>query len=93
MNTRERFVKTLCGEKVDRVPFMKIFGCTNKVHPEWEKEYPGITNCIDEVLRFDGVSRGWDRTTVNMDPSNMGPTELLSENEDIMVKPGIQIND
>jgi len=26
MNTRERFVKTLTGEKVDRVPFMKVFG-------------------------------------------------------------------
>ena len=26
MNTRERFVKTLRGEQVDRVPFMKVFG-------------------------------------------------------------------
>ena len=32
MNTRERFVGTLCGEPVDRVPFMKVFGGTNAVH-------------------------------------------------------------
>ena len=36
MNTRERFVKTLSGEKVDRVPFIKVFGGTNAIHPEWE---------------------------------------------------------
>ena len=42
MNARERFVKTLTGEPVDRVPFMKIFGGPNATHPEWEREYPGL---------------------------------------------------
>ncbi len=69
MNTRKRFVKTLTGEKVDRVPFMKIFGGTNAIHPEWEKEYPCIGECIDELLKFDGTYRGWATTPVNMDPS------------------------
>ena len=26
MNTRERFVGTLTGQEVDRIPFMKVFG-------------------------------------------------------------------
>lgn len=85
MNTRERFVKTLLGEKVDRVPFMKIFGGTNAIHPSWEKEYPGIGKCIDKLLKFEGVYRGWGATNVNMDPSNIGKPEVLSETEDIIV--------
>ena len=26
LNTRQRFVRTLTGQEVDRVPFMSIFG-------------------------------------------------------------------
>lgn len=85
MNTRERFVKTLLGEKVDRVPFMKIFGGTNAIHPEWETEYPGIGKCIDKLLGFEGVYRGWGVTKVNMDPCNMGKSEVLDEDEDIIL--------
>lgn len=79
MNTRDRFVRTLLGERVDRVPFMKVFGGTNAVLPHWKDEYPGIDTCIDELLGFEGVYRGWGVTPVNMDPSNMGPSEVLSE--------------
>ena len=86
MNSRERFVKTLTGEKVDRVPFMKIFGGTNAVHSEWEKEYPGIGKCIDKLLKFEGVYRGWAITPVNMGPSKMGKSEILEENENIIVR-------
>jgi uroporphyrinogen decarboxylase len=86
MNTRERFVRTLIGEKVDRVPFMKIFGGTNAIHPEWEEEYPGIGECIDELLGFEGTYRGWATTPVNMDPSGMGVPEILKEDERIVVQ-------
>ena len=86
MNTRERFVGTLTGEEVDRVPFMKVFGGTNSVHPEWEQEYPGIGECIDELLGFEGTHRGWDRTRVNMDPSNMGQPEVLKDADGIIVR-------
>ena len=84
MNTRERFVRTLTGEEVDRVPFMKVFGGTNAIHAEWEAEYPGIGSCIDELLRFEGTYRGWGETPVNMGPSNMGKSEVLRETEDII---------
>ena len=40
MNDRERFVNTLTGRPVDRVPFIKVFGGTNAVLPGWEREYP-----------------------------------------------------
>ncbi len=86
MNTRERFVKTLTGEEVDRVPFMKVFGGTNAVHPAWEQEYPGIGKCIDELLGFEGTYRGWGETGVNMDPSNMGKSEVLNETEEVIVR-------
>ena len=85
MNTRERFVKTLLGEKVDRVPFMKVFGGTNAIQPMWEEEHPGIGTCIDELLGFEGIYRGWGTTGVNMDPSNMAESEVLAETEDIVV--------
>jgi uroporphyrinogen decarboxylase len=85
MNTRERFVKTLTGEKVDRIPFMKIFGITNAIHHHWENEYSGIGECIDEVLQFEGIYRGWGITKVNMDPSNMGVPVVLKETEEMIV--------
>ena len=84
MDTRERFVRTLCGEQVDRVPFMKVFGSTNRAHPEWEEEYPGIGQCIDELLGFEGAQRGWARTPVNMDPSNLEPREVVEEQGNIV---------
>ncbi len=85
MNTRERFVKTLRGESVDRVPFMKVFGGTNQILPRWKDEYPGIEDCIDELLGFEGAYRGWRGTGVNMNPAGMGPPEVLSETEDVIV--------
>ena len=84
MNTRERFVKTLCGERVDRVPFIKVFGGTNAIQSRWKEEYPGIDKCIDELLRFEGVYRGWGVTKVNMGPSNVGEPQVLKKTESII---------
>ena len=86
VNTRERFVKTLRGEKVDRVPFIKVFGGTNAIHPEWEKEYPGTSECIDELLSFEGVYRGWGVTPVNLDASRLEKTQTLDAYGDIVVE-------
>jgi uroporphyrinogen decarboxylase len=60
-----------------------VFGGTNAAHAHWEKEYPGIGKCIDTLLGFDGVYRGWNVTPVNMDPSNLGPTVVLEETAEI----------
>lgn len=84
MNTRERFVRTLTGREVDRVPFMKVFGGTNHILPAWEQEYPGIGSCIDELLGFEGTYRGWGKTDVCMNPANLGTPEILRETEDII---------
>ncbi len=86
MNTRERFVKTLLGEQVDRVPFMKVFGGANAILPGWEKEYPGIGKCIDQLLGFEGAYRGWGVTSVNLDPANLGKLVVLQESGDIKVQ-------
>ena len=86
MNTRERFVNVLTGREADRVPFMKVFGGTNAVHAHWEVEYPGIGECIDELLGFEGTYRGWGITRVNMDPSDLGPPEILGETDGIIVR-------
>lgn len=59
MTTRERFVRTLTGQDVDRVPFMKIFGGTGAAVPRWRHQHPNIVTYIDELLQFDGVYRGW----------------------------------
>ncbi len=86
MTTRERFVRTLTGQPVDRVPFIKVFGGTNAILPQWEEEYPGIGECIDELLGFEGRYRGWDRTPVNMGPSQLDPVAILEETEDKLVR-------
>ena len=55
MNHRERFVRTLTGKDVDRVPFIKVFGGTNAIVPRWEQEHPGLSSTIDSILQFEGV--------------------------------------
>jgi uroporphyrinogen decarboxylase len=86
MNTRERFVRTLTGKPVDRVPFMKIFGGDNAILPQWEQEHPGIGACIDELLQFEGGYRGWRCTPVNMDPSQLGPDVVLEDSETKLIR-------
>jgi uroporphyrinogen decarboxylase len=80
MNHRERFVRTLTGQEIDRVPFIKVFGGTNAIVPAWERDYPGISQCIDEILQFEGEYRGWQIAPVNMDLSQLGETEIIEEN-------------
>ena len=50
MNHRERFVRTLTGKEVDRVPFIKVFGGTNAILARWEEEHPGLSEEIDQIL-------------------------------------------
>ncbi len=88
MNTRERFVRTLTGDKVDRVPFIKVFGSTNEVHKEWEAEYPGIGKCIDKLLGFEGTYRGWATTPVNMSASRLDEEAILKEDNEITLLKG-----
>ena len=86
MTHRERFVRTLTGQEVDRVPFIKVFGGKNQIVPKWEKECPGISQCIDEILQFEGEHRGWQRTDVNMELSQVGETKIIEENESRIVQ-------
>ena len=86
MTDRERFVRTLTGRPVDRVPFMKIFGGRNAIQPHWEAEHPGIGDCIDDLLGFEGRYRGWATTPVNTGLSRTGPVELIEETDDHTVR-------
>jgi hypothetical protein len=86
MNARERFIRTLTGQEVDRVPFMKVFGGTNAVMPTWEAEYPGISKCIDEIIGFEGVYRGWQITPVNTGLSQIGETTIIEDSSEQRVE-------
>ena len=86
MDTRERFVRTMAGQPVDRVPFMKVFGGPGRIVAQWEDEHPGIADRIDELLQFEGRHRGWDRTPVNMDPSQLDPVEIIEDTETRLVR-------
>jgi uroporphyrinogen decarboxylase len=79
MNHRERFVRTLTGREVDRVPFIKVFGGDNAIVPGWEKDCPGIGRSIDRVLGFDGEYRGWQIAPVNFWLSNVPPERTLEK--------------
>lgn len=81
MDHRERFVRTLTGKPVDRVPFIKVFGGTNAIVPRWESECPGIAQHVDEILQFEGVYRGWQVAPVNTDSSQLGNPQILEEND------------
>jgi uroporphyrinogen decarboxylase len=81
MNHRERFVRTLTGKEVDRVPFIKVFGGTNAVQPRWEKECPGLSERIDEILQFEGGYRGWGIPSVNVHLSQRGKPVVVEETE------------
>ena len=80
MNARERFVRTLTGQPVDRVPFMKVFGGVNKVLPRWERECPGIGKTIDQVLQFEGRGRGWASTPVKLALCDVSNPKVVEDN-------------
>lgn len=82
MNHRERFVRTLTGRTVDRVPFIKVFGGTNAIQPAWEKTQPGLRETIDRILQFEGVYRGWGTTPVVFGLSRRGQPETIEDNAD-----------
>lgn len=86
MTTRERFVRTLTGQPVDRVPFMKVFGGDNAILAHWEQEHPGLRQEIDALLQFEGGYRGWRTTPVNMDPSQLKPVEVLEDTTERLVQ-------
>ncbi len=86
MTHRERFVRTLTGQKVDRVPFIKVFGGPNAIVSGWEKDYPGISQCIDEILQFEGEWRGWQVAPVNMYLSRVSKTEIIEESESKIIQ-------
>lgn len=77
MTHRERFVGTLLGRDVDRAPFIKLFGGTNATLPHWEAEYPGIRQCIDQVLQFEGPYRGWLPAPVDVQKRHLGEPEVM----------------
>jgi uroporphyrinogen decarboxylase len=85
MNHRERFVRTLTGRPVDRVPFIKVFGGTNECLPQWEKETPGLSPQIDRILQFEGTYRGWGIVSVNCALSGVGPARIVEEDANRMV--------
>lgn len=79
MNDRERFVHTLTGRPVDRIPFIKVFGGTNACRAEWENEQPGLSTTIDRILRFEGTYRGWGTTSVIFGLSQRGEPTVVKE--------------
>lgn len=86
MNHRERFVRTLTGKPVDRVPFIKLFGGTNAIRPRWEKERPGLSREIDRILGFEGTYRGWGETDVNVRLSGLGKPVVVEDTASRCVK-------
>lgn len=81
MTHRERFVRTLTGREVDRVPFIKVFGGDNAIVEQWEQEQPGIGKTIDKLLRFEGPYRGWQTTMVNFDLSRRGEPQVIPKDD------------
>ena len=81
MTSRERFVRTLTGRPVDRVPFFKIFGGTNATLPSWEAEQPGLSQSIDRMLQFEGTYRGWAESWVNVRLSRRGEPMVIEEDD------------
>ena len=72
----------MTGQRVDRVPFIKVFGGTNRIVPVWEQQCPGISRNIDSVLKFEGGYRGWQIAPVNMTFTRIGEPVTISEDHE-----------
>ena len=81
LTTRERFVRTLTGQDVDRAPFMKIFGGDAATLGAWTRKYPLLPQYIDELLRFEGGYRGWRIAPVNYTLCGVGPDVVVREDD------------
>jgi uroporphyrinogen decarboxylase len=58
-----------------------MFGGTAQVVPAWLEEYPRLQSYIDELLRFDGVYRGWNITPVQFGICGAPPSTVIREDE------------
>lgn len=81
MTHRERFVRTLLGQEVDRVPFIKLFGGTNAILPQWEDERPGLGQEIDVLLGFEGPYRGWLPAPIHVDKTRLGSPDITRRDD------------
>lgn len=85
LDTRQRFVRTLTGQEVDRVPFMRIFGGANYALPCWLKMRPNLSLYMDRLIGFEGVYRGWDIFPANFGLFGMPPDICLEEKGNIHI--------
>jgi len=74
-------VRTLTGQDVDRVPFMKIFGGDGAALPIWVDKYPLLRAYIDELMGFEGGYRGWRIAPIEYSLSSVEPDVTLSEDD------------
>lgn len=81
MDARERFVRTLTGREVDRVPFMPIFGVFSQTRAKWHAEQPERMAEV-QAIPFEGKGRGWAPVDVNVGPSRTLPRETIEDTPD-----------
>jgi hypothetical protein len=79
LNARQRFVRTLTGKEVDRVPFMRIFGSANYALPSWLEKRPNLSVYMDKLIGFEGAYRGWAIVPVNYGLCGLPPDICLDD--------------
>lgn len=85
LTSRERFVRTLTGQDVDRVPFMRIFGSDNYALSSWLKYRPNLSLYMDKLIGFEGTYRGWATIPVNYGLCGLPPDICLDDTTPIHI--------
>jgi len=86
MTHRERFVRTLTGRAVDRVPFIKLFGWSGTLDAAWNVANPGGPTLAGILKFYQAPDRGWSRTPVNVWLGRMGEPVVVEDRGEYAVK-------
>ena len=86
MTHRERFIKVLKGETVDRIPFISTFLIEEEILTLWEEQGLKNSRKWKECLGFEGPKRGWIGTSVNQGICPAFKSEVLEENENYILE-------
>jgi hypothetical protein len=85
LTPRERFVRTLTGQEVDRVPFIPVFLPHSQTRQRWERDRPDLAPRL-RAIPFEGRDRGWLDVGVNVGASRVPAPTVLADHADYRVE-------
>jgi len=78
LTAKERFVRTLTGQDIDRVPFISVFNPHPQTWKRWQYHRPDLIEQL-RAIPFEGCDRGWHDVGVNVGASRVPMATIMED--------------